>query len=114
MGEQIRRHEAAVTVPGRGDPRGIGDAERDRLVDCRLRAGGDLLDIRVVDGLRIADDRDRDVVEDGVARERQEDGEAPPRVGNVCVVFAFCPATLGSLYSSGYAHKSVGSGVPGV
>ena len=50
----------------------IGDAHRHDLVDRRLRARDELLDVGVVRRLARSDDRHRRVVEDRVAREQQE------------------------------------------
>ena len=72
MREQVGGHEAAVAVAADADAIAIGDAHLDDLVDRRLRARDQLLDVRVVRRLARADDRHRRVVEDGVAGEQQE------------------------------------------
>ena len=72
MGEQVRGHQRAVAVAGDADAIAIDDAELDRLVDGRLRVVDELLEVRVVGLLRIADDRERRVVDDRVAGEQQQ------------------------------------------
>ena len=72
MRDQVRRHQRAVAVAGDADAIAIDDAELDGLVDGRLRVVDELLEVRVVRLLRIADDRERRVVDDRVAREQQQ------------------------------------------
>ncbi len=72
MRQQVRCHEAAVAVAADADAIAIGDAHLHDLVDRRLRARHELLDVRVVGRLARADDRHRRVVEDGVAGQQQE------------------------------------------
>ena len=72
MGDQVRRHQRAVAVAGDADAIAIDDARADGLVDRRLRVVDELLEVRVVGLLRIADDRERRVVDDRVAGEKQQ------------------------------------------
>ncbi len=53
-------------MPGDPDALGIGDAELDGLVDGRLCVLDELIEVRVVRLLRIADDREGRVVDDSV------------------------------------------------
>ena len=70
--DQVRGHQRAVAVAGDADAIGIDDPELDGLVDRRLRVVDELLEIRVVRLLRIADDRERRVVDDRVSGEEQQ------------------------------------------
>ena len=88
--QQVRGHERAVAVAADADAIAIGDAHLDDLVDRRLRAGHELLDVRVVRRLARTDDRHRRVVEDRVAGQQQEqvrvaadDREAVRRSGDL-------------------------------
>ncbi len=73
MGQQIRRHESAVTVAADAHAVRVRDAHLRGLVNRRLRAHDNLLDVGIVHRLGVADDGHRRVVEHGVAREQEEE-----------------------------------------
>lgn len=79
MRDQVHGHERAVAVARDTDALGIAHAQAHGLVDRGLRIGHELLEIRVVGALGIADDRERRVVDDRVAREQQQPVLPQPR-----------------------------------
>ena len=70
--EQVRGHERAVAVAADADALAVGHAQLDRLVDRRLGARHELLDVRVVGGFPGADDRHRRSVEHRVALRQEQ------------------------------------------
>src|SRR6185436_18429229 len=81
MRQQVRRHERAVAVPADGDAIPIGDAELDGLVDGRLRAGDELLDVLVVGRFSRPYDRHRWTIEDRVALREEQKGRVSGDAG---------------------------------
>src|SRR5258708_15490609 len=70
--EKIRGHEGTVTVAADADTIGIDDAHVRGFVYGGFGAGGDLLDVCVVDGFGIADDGHGGAVENDVAINQEE------------------------------------------
>jgi hypothetical protein len=75
--EQICRHEGAVAVATDADAIFIRHAHRIRFVNGRLRAGNELLHIRVIRRLARSNDRHRRVVDDRVALGEEEQMRGP-------------------------------------
>ena len=72
MRQQVGGHERAVAVAADGDPAAVGDAQRDDRVHGRLRARHELLDVGVVGGMPLPDDRHGRPVQDRVALGQQQ------------------------------------------
>ena len=72
MREQIRGHKGAVAMTANSHAFGIGNSHFGRLLDRRLCAGNDLLDVSIVHRLRITDYRHRSVIKNGVSLRDQE------------------------------------------
>src|SRR5213076_144122 len=70
--QKVNGHECAVRMSADSDPITIRDSHVDDLVDCRLCACNELLDISVVWLLSVdADDRHRRSIEDAIAVHEQ-------------------------------------------
>ncbi len=77
MGQQVRRHERAVTVTAHPDPIGIGDAGVDHGFHGGAGVHHQLLHIVVVRRVA-ADDRHFRVVEHGIPLRQEEEVRGPP------------------------------------
>ena len=73
MGQQVHRHESAVTVAADADAIRIRYSHLSRFINRRFCAHHDLFDVGVVDCLRRTDHGHRCVVEHGIAFEQEEE-----------------------------------------
>jgi hypothetical protein len=79
VGHQVSGHQRPVTVSGDAYAIRVGNPKSHRLIHGCLRIGDELFQISVVGFLRIANDRERSIVDDRVTPKQQQPIFIQPR-----------------------------------